>query len=77
MFPWWSRLRHGCSPAACHPGSLVAWREGGDKKGRGQMWTPLHSQTVAARAAQSVLGGEGRLEGLLLGHYVSAERKVI
>ena len=46
---------------------------------RSRRQTRIHSPAVDSSAAQTqrVLGGEGDLEGLLVGHDVSAERKVI
>ena len=60
--------------------SQVARREAGDKEGRQQMRTPFQARTTCASAVriECVPGGEGgELEGLLLGHYISAVRKVI
>lgn len=62
------------------PRSQVARREDGDRKGRQQMRTPFQARTMYASALEieRVPGGEvGALEGLLLGPYISAIRKVI
>lgn len=57
------------------PRSQVARREDGDRKGRQQMRTPFQA---SALEIERVPGGEGgALQGLLLGPYISAIRKVV